>query len=132
MSSAQVGSLDFAQYLFDHGALDGIQLAEVRRRCVVQPMSIGRLLLKSSRMTVKDTMRVFAAQADEPHRRFEQIAVEHGYITTCQLHEALHEQRVAQRHQIEIVHQLGLLDEGRFVELVVAYTQLLEMSLSRH
>lgn len=118
---------DFATYLFDRQLLTADLATKVRETAANERIPLGRLLLDSGAMTMRDIMRVLALQGDTPGLRFGEIAMREGMINTTQLETALQRQATARNHQIHVVRDLNLMTSFELATLTLDYVKFLEL-----
>lgn len=120
-------ALDFAQFLLDRALIDAVAADRIRHRSRTEKKPLGQLLVINGDMTVAQVMRVLDSQVDTPHKRFGELAVEAGHITTVTLETALRQQQSEQKHQIEVARQEGEISPRTLEEIIPAYVRLLEL-----
>lgn len=118
---------DFVQYLRDRGLVNGQTANEIRTTVEQARVPLGRLLLEAGAMTMRDIMRVLALQSDMPGVRFGELAIRVGLINTVQLEDALSRQSTARKHQLEVVRELELFDDGELQNVMKDYVVFLEL-----
>lgn len=121
---------DFAQYLRDRGLISDALLLEVRTVATEGRIPLGRLLLESQAMNVRQVMKVLALQAEAPGLRFGELSIREGYITTAQLEAALVRQSTARRHQIDVLRDMRLMTHSEFEALLMDYVGFLELRIA--
>lgn len=74
-------------------------------------------------------MLILEAQIDHPNKRFGELAIEMGHISTIQLEDALQRQGRSNKHQLEIIREEGGVTTPALAEATVAYVRMLELQL---
>lgn len=125
-------TVDFAAYLRDRRLVSHGLAEQIRSTATSGRILLGRILLEARAMSARDVMRVITIQQDAgpAARRFGEVAVQEGLITTAQLEAALARQTEARMHQIDAVRRLGVLSSSELNRLVVEYVAFLEDALA--
>ncbi|MFO0725350.1 MAG: hypothetical protein U1E65_16320 [Myxococcota bacterium] len=117
---------DFTTFLATSGYISEVDAKRVREVVQQDSVPLGKVLVMSGTLSVKDLMTILAAQTEHPNERFGSIAVRLGLISPEQLGEALLRQSKVRVHPAQVVLTLELLDEERWREAMIEYVKTLE------
>lgn len=121
--------MTFCEYILARGILSPEQVELLKKEARAESMPLGKILVTSGVMKVKDVMRVLAIQSEKRGERFGDIAIRLGLVNADQVGAALREQESLKKHPAEVLLRNKFVDVATWNELIVDYVGVLERKI---
>ena len=121
--------MTFCEFILARGILSLEQVELLKKEARAESMPLGKILVTSGVMKVKDVMRVLAIQSENRGERFGDIAIRLGLVNADQVGSALREQESLKKHPAEVLLRNKFVDVATWNELIVDYVGVLERKI---
>jgi hypothetical protein len=99
--------------------LDRETANEVIRAASCTAPRLGSILVEARVLRIGDVMKVLAVQADDPNRRFGELAVSLGFCREADIKWALQRQRECTRHPLEELALRRLMSDQALLHFLI-------------
>lgn len=121
--------MTFCEFILARGILSQDQVELLKKEARAEAMPLGKILVTSGVMKVKDVMRVLAIQSENRGERFGDIAIRLGLVNADQVGAALRQQESLKKHPAEVLLRNKFVDAATWNELIVDYVGVLERKI---
>lgn len=113
--------MHFGLYLVKQGTITAEQYVAGLESQLASRPQVGALAIEIGKLSVKEVFQILRVQADRPKKKFGEIAVEAGLLTSEDLAIVLYHQSVRVRPLSEILVEMGFTSQREIDQQTQAY-----------
>ena len=113
----------FGLYLVKQGVITANQFVMALESQLLSRPQVGALAIETRKTRTREAFQVLRSQADQPHRKFGELAVEADMLTPEELSGLLYQQSVRVKPITEILVEIGCVESQQVDQLMHVYHQ---------
>lgn len=121
----------FASSVVRFGLCDQEQADRIAHQVSRRWMPLGKILIRTKKLTIKQSGAVFSEQADQPRKLFGELAVELGFCTQEDVDEAIVYQRTECPHVLDLVMSESDVDPEKLLTAAADYIRYTERVIAQ-
>jgi hypothetical protein len=123
--------IEFLDLLVEHAVIPDSTAQALKTKTRDEWIPLGKILRRQGHLNMAQLMELLQLQAQRPHVRLGELAVQRGFCSEDHVLSALRAQFESGPHPLELVWQDDRCDHARLVVALTTYIRRLESRLQR-